>query len=356
MVLRLIPLDIYSIDELGLPPIVRDLTKHRQGLILVTGPTGCGKSTTLAAMIDNINLSKNCNIVTIEDPIEFVHPDKQAIVNQREVGIDTESFSDALKYIVRQSPDAVSYTHLLRIIASNDQRLVEEIRAERDRIEAMKEELEQKKNRLEGMRRQTLAHQEEVSRVVSTRETVLKELQQEIARNLKAIKDLEQESQRLENIIRDLMRGSGGSGVSGKLCYPIEPTTWVSSGFGWRRDPFTGATSWHGGVDIATYGRANYILAAESGRVVLARWNGGYGNCIIIDHGGGTATLYAHLSSISVGAGQTVSRGQRIGRAGTTGNSTGVHLHFEVREYNKPPYRYYPSGAPDHRYNPMSYL
>ncbi len=107
MVLRLIPLDIYSIDELGLPPIVRDLTKHRQGLILVTGPTGCGKSTTLAAMIDNINLSKNCNIVTIEDPIEFVHPDKQAIVNQREVGIDTESFSDALKYIVRQSPDVI---------------------------------------------------------------------------------------------------------------------------------------------------------------------------------------------------------------------------------------------------------
>lgn len=247
----------------------------------------------------------------------------------------------------------------LRIIASNDQRLVEEIRAERDRIEAMKEELEQQKNRLEGMRRQTLAHQDEVSRVVSTRETVLKELQQEIARNLKAIKDLEQESQRLENIIRDLMRGSGGSGgsgVSGKLCYPIEPATWVSSGFGWRRDPFTGATSWHGGVDIATYGRANYILAAESGKVILARWNGGYGNCIIIDHGGGTATLYAHLSSISVGAGQTVSRGQRIGRAGTTGNSTGVHLHFEVREYNKPPYRYYPSGAPDHRYNPMSYL
>lgn len=247
----------------------------------------------------------------------------------------------------------------LRIIAANDQRLVEEIRAERNRIEAMKAELEQEKSRLDGLRRQTLSNKEEVERVVSTRETVLRDLQQEIGRNLKAVQDLERESQRLENIIHDLMRGSGdsgGSGVNGKLCWPVESPSYITSGFGWRRDPFTGASAWHGAIDIGTYGRANYIFAAESGRVILAAWNGGYGNCIIVDHGGGTATLYAHLSSYLVGVGQSVSRGQRIGRAGTTGNSTGVHLHFEVREYNKPPYRYYPNGTPDYRYNPMSYL
>jgi len=107
MVLRLIPLSIYSLEELGMPPAVKDLTMHRQGLILVTGPTGCGKSTTLAAMIDVINKSRRCNIVTIEDPIEFVHEDNMAIINQREVGIDTESFTDALKYVVRQSPDVI---------------------------------------------------------------------------------------------------------------------------------------------------------------------------------------------------------------------------------------------------------
>ena len=107
MVLRLIPLDIYSLDELGMPPVIRDLTLHKQGLILVTGPTGCGKSTTLAAMIDAINTSRRCNIITIEDPIEFVNPDKLAILNQREVGIDTDSFTDALKYVVRQSPDVI---------------------------------------------------------------------------------------------------------------------------------------------------------------------------------------------------------------------------------------------------------
>lgn len=107
MVCRLIPLDIYSLDDLGLPPVLKDLTLHHQGLILVTGPTGCGKSTTLAAMIDLINQTRRCNIVTIEDPIEFVHPDKKGVVNQREIGIDTASFTEALKYIVRQSPDII---------------------------------------------------------------------------------------------------------------------------------------------------------------------------------------------------------------------------------------------------------
>lgn len=107
MVLRLIPLEIQNLEELGIPVVVSDICKQRQGLILVTGPTGSGKSTTLAAMIDLINSTRRCNIVTIEDPIEFVHRDKKGIVNQREIGIDTDSFTDALKYVVRQSPDVI---------------------------------------------------------------------------------------------------------------------------------------------------------------------------------------------------------------------------------------------------------
>lgn len=107
LVCRLIPLGIYSLDQLGMPPVLGELTKNRQGLILVTGPTGSGKSTTLAAMINKINEERRANIVTIEDPIEFVHPDKQSIVSQREIGIDTDSFTDALKYVVRQNPDVI---------------------------------------------------------------------------------------------------------------------------------------------------------------------------------------------------------------------------------------------------------
>jgi twitching motility protein PilT len=107
LVLRIVPLDILSLDDLGLPRSLADLTTMRQGLVLVTGPTGCGKSTTLAAMVDLINQNRRCNIVTIEDPIEFVHRDKMAVVNQREVGIDTESFYDAMKFVVRESPDVI---------------------------------------------------------------------------------------------------------------------------------------------------------------------------------------------------------------------------------------------------------
>ncbi len=106
-VCRLIPTDIRSLDDLGIPAKVKDFTLHRNGLVLVTGPTGCGKTTTLAAMIDLINQTKQVNIITVEDPIEFTHKDKTAIVSQREVGVDTENFGMALRHILRQAPDII---------------------------------------------------------------------------------------------------------------------------------------------------------------------------------------------------------------------------------------------------------
>ena len=107
LVMRLIPITIPTIDELGMPEVLKDISLRPQGLVLVTGPTGCGKSTTLAAMLDHINRHRRAHIVSIEDPIEFVHQDKYCIVSQREVGIDTESFADALKYCMRQNPDII---------------------------------------------------------------------------------------------------------------------------------------------------------------------------------------------------------------------------------------------------------
>jgi twitching motility protein PilT len=104
---RAIPYKIKSFEELGLPRIVGELSKKPRGLILVTGPTGSGKSTTLASMIDRINSERNEHIVTVEDPIEYLHPHKGCLVNQREVGADTVSFGAALKYILRQDPDVV---------------------------------------------------------------------------------------------------------------------------------------------------------------------------------------------------------------------------------------------------------
>ncbi len=104
---RLIPFKIRTFQELMLPPVVAEMCKKPRGLILVTGPTGSGKSTTLAAMIDKINTDERGHIVTVEDPIEFLHEHKGCLVNQREVGADTQSFKKALKYILRQDPDVV---------------------------------------------------------------------------------------------------------------------------------------------------------------------------------------------------------------------------------------------------------
>src|SRR6266567_6972812 len=104
---RLIPFGLTSIDELGLPATVHDFTRRPRGFVLVTGPTGSGKSTTLAAMIDEINATREEHIMTIEDPIEFLHSHKKCIVNQRELGSDAQSFADALKAALRQDPDII---------------------------------------------------------------------------------------------------------------------------------------------------------------------------------------------------------------------------------------------------------
>lgn len=105
--IRTIPFKVRSFEELGLPPVIAELVKKPRGLILVTGPTGSGKSTTLASMIDRINSDRQGHIITVEDPIEFLHPHKKCIVNQREVTSDTKTFKTALKYILRQDPDVV---------------------------------------------------------------------------------------------------------------------------------------------------------------------------------------------------------------------------------------------------------
>jgi twitching motility protein PilT len=107
LVLRVIPIKIQSISELNLPPVLEKIALEPRGLVLVTGTTGSGKSSTLAAMIDYINTNRSGHILTIEDPIEFLHRDKKCLVNQREVGVDTPSFSEALRSALRQDPDII---------------------------------------------------------------------------------------------------------------------------------------------------------------------------------------------------------------------------------------------------------
>jgi len=107
IVLRIIPLRIRTIQELGLPDAVEMFTRYREGFVLMTGATGCGKSTTLAAMLDLINSRRRCHIVTIEDPIEYTYQDKMAYISQREVGTDTENFANAMRAVLREAPDVI---------------------------------------------------------------------------------------------------------------------------------------------------------------------------------------------------------------------------------------------------------
>jgi len=104
---RLIPYEIKSVESLGLPSVVSDLARYPRGFVVVTGPTGSGKSTSLAGMVDIVNRERSAHIMTVEDPIEFLHKHQQCIVNQREVGADTHSFAQALKHVLRQDPDVI---------------------------------------------------------------------------------------------------------------------------------------------------------------------------------------------------------------------------------------------------------
>src|SRR5262249_55466428 len=107
LVLRVIPMQIRTIDELGLPAVLKKIADEERGLVLVTGTTGSGKSTSLAAMIDHINKTRASHVMTVEDPIEFLHRDNKSLVNQREVSVDTKSFAFALRSALRQDPDVI---------------------------------------------------------------------------------------------------------------------------------------------------------------------------------------------------------------------------------------------------------
>jgi murein DD-endopeptidase MepM/ murein hydrolase activator NlpD len=169
------------------------------------------------------------------------------------------------------------------------------------------------------------------------------------AKRLLALAEQEEaESRRIEAELAAAARraseaGSAGSGVyAGQMSWPVPSSQRLTSPFGWRIHPIFGDRRMHTGIDIAAPSGAA-VVAAGAGTVISASYRGGYGNTVMIDHGEGVITLYAHLTAWSAGVGQTVSRGAQVGTIGSTGNSTGPHLHFEVRI----------NGAPA---NPMNYF
>ncbi|MBO8159018.1 M23 family metallopeptidase [Thermosyntropha sp.] len=232
--------------------------------------------------------------------------------------------------------DFLTRYDMLSMIVEQDKELIEEIEEKRDRLNMQKSDLEVKKRELENARQQQENYIRELDAKKSEKKELLGKLQMEAKEYEKALAELEETSRQLEAMIRQMQGQSGGEALgTGVYTWPTPGYYSITSPFGMRFHPILQTRKLHTGVDIGAPMGAN-IVAADSGVVIYAGYNGGYGNMIIVDHGNGMSTLYAHMSRFVVGNGATVTKGQVIGKVGSTGFSTGPHLHFEVRKNGTP--------------------
>ncbi len=243
--------------------------------------------------------------------------------------------------------DFLTRFNYLKSILDSDVALFNQINEEREKLETQRDELEVQRGELEvqrdemesqrqallALRRSQVDTQQQIDRQSRAMSQLRSEVEQVIDARERAIRDLEAESKQIQSLINKLLeeqRSKSGAAPTGKLAWPVPGYNRITSYFGNRIHPITGQASFHSGIDIGAPTGVP-IVAAESGTVILARYYGGYGNCVIIDHGGGMVTVYAHAHTLNSSVGQNVSRGQRIAAVGSTGFSTGPHLHFEVR-------------------------
>ena len=231
--------------------------------------------------------------------------------------------------------DFTTRADLLKRVVNQDLSLVAQVKAERELVVQKRAELERDKVAIAELKEQAAAKKLVIEARRDEREQVLDSAVNERDTAERAYQELMDTSRQIEQMIRSIQSGgqAGTAGGSGALVWPAAGP--ITSPFGWRTHPIFGTQRYHSGIDIgADYG--DPISAADSGTVIFSGWMGGYGKAIIIDHGGGISTLYAHNSELLVEVGYRVQKGQLISRCGTTGYSTGPHLHFEVREDGTP--------------------
>jgi len=235
----------------------------------------------------------------------------------------------------RDFGEFVTHYTYLGLIVRRDGELIQDLLEETQRWKALKAELASQQEELRGLITQVQRERRALEQEAEAKRRILGEIAQKRALYEQVVEDLERESKELEELIRQIQAGSRRIAIvsRGALLWPLEGE--ITSGFGVRRHPLFRIAKMHTGVDIAsTWGTP--VRAAGDGEVIYAGWFGGYGKIVVIDHGGGLSTLYAHLSAILVELGQQVKRGQIIGRVGSTGYSTGPHLHFEIRIDGRP--------------------
>ncbi|WP_287265769.1 M23 family metallopeptidase [Moorena sp. SIO3A2] len=234
----------------------------------------------------------------------------------------------------------------LKLVYQTDQQILTSLKAEADSINQRKTEIEAQKNRVSLLKQQLLAKKKQFEAQLKTQQQLIERLnsnrealeasQAQLAEDSKNLVILIQREIARQNKIAAARKARLRKTVifnTGQLLYPSNGS--ITSSFGWRRHPILGTSRFHSGIDFgASYGST--IRAADSGTVIFAGWYGGYGNTVIIDHGDSIATLYGHASRILVSKGESVKRGNAIATVGSTGFSTGPHLHFEVRKNGEP--------------------
>ncbi len=230
--------------------------------------------------------------------------------------------------------DFVTRVELVKQMAAYDQQVIKELTETKETIERETKAIKEKKTAQESALNSLESNVSSLEKKQAQSNSLVQSFNEKTAANLAAIKKAEAAEEALQAEIRAALSNSSKEEfVGGQYLWPVSGYYNITDVFGYRTHPITGVYKMHTGVDIAGGGiRGKPIYAANSGTVLKAGWNTAYGNYVVIDHGGNCSTLYGHASSLNVSVGQKVSRGDTIAYVGSTGYSTGPHLHFEVIE------------------------
>lgn len=238
--------------------------------------------------------------------------------------------------------DLLNRVEYVNRIAENDRTLVARFKETENQIDENLKSVNKAKREYEFLSSQYELKASTLENTILKKSELIERLTADEEAFAQQLSDFEADNKRIEKLIKDAeaaeakriaeekARAAASVYTGGLIGWPVPSSGTITSGYGNRTNPISGKPEFHSGIDIAAaYGAS--IVAAESGAVVSAGWNGGYGNAVVISHGGGLSTLYAHNSQLLVSVGDVVKKGQVIAKAGSTGYSTGNHLHFEVR-------------------------
>lgn len=241
-------------------------------------------------------------------------------VNFLEVLMQSSSLSDFLTRF-----------EYLKYIANNDKKLLDEVTAMKTSLEEQKKSLDGMKVSLEANKKSQMEKSAELATASQAQQQLVNEINSDLNAQFEILEDLEAESNAIASQIKAIQaKNSGTTSAPGTYLWPCPSSKTITSNYGYRIHPIQGTRKLHTGMDIGAKTGTD-VIASAGGTVIMSQYYGGYGNCIIIDHGGGVSTLYAHMSKLIAKNGDTVAAGEPIGKVGSTGNSTGPHLHFEVR-------------------------